>query len=497
MSEKVTRTPGKKARVGIRWRLFACLALFTALIIFVLWLFQVRLLSYFYEREKSSEVEQYAEEIVPYLSSAELETSVGDYAREKHICVRIFRIEGESAVRVADADVTPDCVIHHLGPDILDDLYKSARENGGTYSKRFAFDGEIGGEEQGRFPGFPRKGSSVNLIHVRLVQNGDSWYLMMLDMELTPVDATVRTLEMQFIWIAGILLAASLLLAFLLSHIVAKPLIDITGKAERLATGDYDVDFSCKGYKEVQELADTLAYAAGEIGATERLQRELIANISHDLRTPLTMIRGYGEMMRDIPGENTPENVQIVIDETARLTELVSDLMDLSKLQAGTLKPEPTTFDFTALLRDTMERYDALVRHRGYRIDLTATESAFVHADRTMILQVIYNLINNAVNYTGEDHRVEVIESVADGRVKLTVADSGEGIAPDKIDKIWDRYYRVDREHKRAVMGTGLGLSIVKSVLEAHKANYGVESAVGVGSRFWFELPLVDPPAEE
>jgi len=291
-----------------------------------------------------------------------------------------------------------------------------------------------------------------------------------------------------------LLLIATVLMAFIISRLIVAPLTSITQKAGELAAGNYDVSFEGFGYREVEELADTLNFAAGEISATDRLQKELIANISHDLRTPLTMIKGYGELMRDLPGENNAENAQIIIDETTRLSELVSDLLDLSKLQAGTKKPECDVFDLTALVGDTMKRYEALVRRDGYRISFEGEGEAPVLADRTMILQVIYNLINNAVNYTGDGKCVRVTLTRTAERVRFAVADDGEGIPPEQINEIWDRYYRVDKVHKRAVMGTGLGLSIVKSVLEAHHAAYGVESAVGVGSIFWFELPLHQNP---
>ena len=484
-----------RQNVGIRWRLFACLALFTAIILLVLWFFQVRLLSFFYEREKFSEIQEIADELEGSLSHKDLDDRAEAYAVQRGVCICIFAIDGSKAELVADADVASDCVIHHLSPALLSGLYDSAKESGGVYDKRFEFSNE-GEEIEGHLPHFMRSKNSVNAIHVRIVQADAVQYLVILDCDLSPVGATVRTLEMQFIWIAGILLVAALLLAVILSRIVAKPLILITQKAGRLAAGEFEVDFSGAGYNEVQELADALSFAASEIGATARLQRELVANISHDLRTPLTMIKGYSEMMRDIPGENSPENIQAVIDETTRLSELVNDLMDLSKLQAGTRKPCPDVFDFTALIRDVMERYDTLIRHKGYQIEFELQESALVRADRTMILQVIYNLINNAVNYTGESMRVRVTEMVGEHCVRLSVADDGEGIAPDQISEIWERYYRVDKEHKRAVMGTGLGLSIVKEVLEAHGAAYGVDSAVGVGSIFWFELPLVPPEIE-
>ncbi len=487
----VRREKRTSRRVGIRWRLFVCLALFSAVILITLWLFQVRLLSYFYEKEKFTEIQAVADELEDYLASGGLDDVVKEQAKEQGICICVFRIDGNDANRIANADIAPDCVIHHLGDVSLTQLYVSAKENGGVFDKRFEF--SVDGEEiKGHLPGFMRAKNSVNAIHVRAIELGGEEYVMMLDCEMTPLSATVRTLEMQFIWIAIVLLIATVLFAMALSHIVAKPLILITQKAGRLSAGEFDVEFpDDDSYREVQELADALKTAAGEIGASDRLQRELIANISHDLRTPLTMIKGYSEMMRDIPGENSPENIQAVIDETTRLSDLVSDLLDLSKLQAGTRKPEMTVFDFTETLRDVMVRYDTLIRHKGYRIDFELQGSAPVRADRTMILQVIYNLINNAVNYTGESLRVRVTEMVGESCVRLSIADDGEGIPPEQIGEIWNRYYRVDKEHKRAVMGTGLGLSIVKECLDAHGAAYGVDSAVGVGSIFWFELPLV------
>lgn len=481
----------QKGRVGIRWRLFGCLALLTALTLAVLWLFQVRLLSTFYEREKFSDLKENAATLEDYICKGRDADLIKSYARENAFCVRVFRMSGNGAWPVADADVASNCMIHHFSSEVITFLYETARDNGGQYDERLEFTAEDV-EADGRFPGFPHRASSANAIHARVFETGGMIYLMLLDCELTPVDAIVRTLQTQFIWIAGVLLGIAFLFALLLSRIVAKPLILITQKAERLSAGEFEADFKGEGYREVEELADALSFAAKEIGATERLQRELIANISHDLRTPLTMIKGYSEMMRDIPGENSPENIQAVIDEATRLSELVSDLMDLSKLQSGTLKPEFSNFDLTQVLRDALARYDALIRHKGYHIETVIdVESVFVQADRTMILQVIYNLVGNAVNYTGADKRVLVSETVKDGVVRISVADNGEGIPPERMKEIWDRYYRVDREHRRAVMGTGLGLSIVKNVMEAHRASYGVESAVGAGSVFWFELPIL------
>ena len=275
----------------------------------------------------------------------------------------------------------------------------------------------------------------------------------------------------------------------------------MTRAAKKLAAGDYDTQFREEGYLETRELAETLNYAAGEIAKSDGLQRELIANVSHDLRTPLTMISGYAEVMRDIPGENSPENLQIIIDEAGRLSELVTDMLDISKLRAGAKTPEMSNFDLTETVREVMKRYEKLIGHEGYDISFSAGGEAVVYADRTMMLQVIYNLINNAVNYTGEDKKVSVIQTYGerDGRrtVRISVKDTGAGIPRDQIPVIWDRYYKIDKVHRRAAVGTGLGLSIVKGILRIHNAAYGVESGEGCGSVFWFELPLAKTEKNE
>ena len=500
--DKAKMVQKARRRVGIRWRLMAFLAAFTILLLLVIWVFQIRLLGYFYEREKFSEMKNTAALLAGYVADEDLAQRASDVAMQENLSVRIYVFEGENnAHSIVAADARPDGIMPGLSDEILTDLYQKALANGGTYDQRM--DMGFGGpdrekeekEDRFRLPGMGKNGS-VNVLYAQVIEQDGDRYFMLIESEMTPVTAITNTLQTQFIWIALCVLLVTVLFAFLLSRMIAAPLNRVTAQAGKLAAGNYTEDFKGRGYREVEELSDTLNYAAREIGAADRLQKELIANISHDLRTPLTMIKGYSEVMRDIPGENNAENAQVIIDETTRLSELVNDLLDISKLQAGTKKPDMTRFDLTALIRDTMTRYDALVAHEGYRIECQTAGEAPVMADRTMILQVLYNLINNAVNYTGDSRRVRVTETVGNGVVKVAVADDGEGIPKEQIKEIWDRYYRVDAVHKRAVMGTGLGLSIVKSVLEAHDARYGVESALGVGSVFWFELPLADPAPE-
>ena len=192
--------------------------------------------------------------------------------------------------------------------------------------------------------------------------------------------------------------------------------------------------------------------------------------------------------MRDLPGENTPENVQIIIDEATRLSTLVNDVLDLSKLQAGVVPMQCSVFNLTASVRQILTRYTKLT---DYHIVFYASEDVYVHADELKISQVVYNLVNNALTYTGPDKSVTLRQTVEDEKVRISVSDTGDGIPQDKLNDIWERYYKVDKAHKRAQVGTGLGLAIVKMILDMHGGEYGVRSQEGVGSTFWFELGTV------
>ena len=207
--------------------------------------------------------------------------------------------------------------------------------------------------------------------------------------------------------------------------------------------------------------------------------------------------------MRDLPGENTPENVQVIIDEGSRLTTLVNDLLDLSKLQSGTAPMTLTTFSLTDCVKTINRRYQKLKENDGYDIDFLYDEDIYVTADYPKLGQVIYNLVNNAISYTGTDKKVVIRQTVKTENgnrvVRISVTDTGMGISPENLEYIWDRYFKENKAHKRAVVGTGLGLSIVKGILQMHNARFGVETSEAEenhGSTFWFELPSTDAPSK-
>lgn len=291
------------------------------------------------------------------------------------------------------------------------------------------------------------------------------------------------------------------ILAFAVSSAVSgwlsRPIAEMTEKAKLLAQGDFGVDFHGADYgQEMVELAESLNFARDELSKTDRMQKELVANVSHDFKTPLTMIKAYASMIIEISGNNPEKrnkHAQVIVDEADRLASLVNDVLDISKVRAGLETFEPKTFDISAYLQEVLDRFSYLKEKQyGYQIQTEIEDGLITCVDQIKIGQVLYNLIGNAVNYTGEDKKVFVkLKKETDGVFRFSVTDTGDGIKEEELGEIWERYYRSTETHKRPVKSTGLGLSIVKAVLEFHRLQFGVESEVGKGSTFYVLFPIV------
>ena len=481
------KAPKIRRRAGMKVKMFAYLALFSFIVLGVIWLFQITLLKPVYRSSVRRQTEGAARSI-SYLDtgSSDYQSNVYDIASRYGLCVSVFKItetsSGKTAAETVRAHTANACIIHSTftNEGLFSELYAQALQSGdGTYLEELGTDS---------------RGSGASFICAALKDGDGAAYLTVVNKNVQPVDATVATLRLQMIYISLILICVSALAAYIISSRVTRPVAAMNEEAKKLATGDYNVNFTGGAYLETCQLAGTLNYAAEELSKLDTMQKELIGNISHDLRTPLTMIAGYSEVMRDIPGEMTAENMQIVIDETNRLSSLVNDMLDLSRLTGGKREIRKTLFSLTECIRETVRRFSKLKSVQGYTVTFTADRDVYVNADETLILQVIYNLVSNAVNYTGDDKSVEIRQDVKGGICRITVTDTGDGIPPEKLPYIWDRYYRTGDFHKRAVCGTGLGLSIVKGALILHGAQFGVSSTVGKGSSFWFELPEADAP---
>ncbi len=493
----------------------------TFFLLIILWLVQTVFFGLFYAQVKTEELKKTTETVIRDIEKSDISNTIMFLSGNGDINISVIDTKAfDSLYTTGDAYSS---VSSGLGSYGMFRLYEDVIENGGEYSRYYSTsstqentDKNISkssdfrdpqGNTPKNFPGIGRDsfhriptpgffghiGQKNQLLYAKtaILSNGTE-IMVVADTMLSPFDSTVSTLRYQLIICSIISIILSLLLSFLISKKVSKPIININNSARTLATGDFDVHFEGNGYREIEQLSDTLNFASRELGKSEALRRELMANVSHDMRTPLTMIVGYSEAMRDIPGENTPENVQVIIDEANRLSAFVNNVLDLTKLQSGMEKLEMEKIDITSLVRKTAERYTKLLPENECSVSLCAPdEPVYVMGDATKLTQVLHNLADNAVNYAGNTKKIGFTQTVTqDGYVRVEISDNGEGIPPEELPYIWDRYYKTDKNHKRSTVGSGLGLSIVKEILKKHNARYGVETSSENGSVFWFSLSL-------
>jgi len=483
----------KKSKISMRWQLFGYLSLLLGVLLIVLWLFQVVFMERFYKSIKKNEIIDVGKNIEKNIGNSNLYSIMNNLADSRNLCIVLTDAMGQTIY--TKNSIGPDARMTSLGATNYWIFGMAAKENGGELfiqddDKEYTYttirDPKTDYSKHHIIKLKNAKDEAV--IYTKIIPYQGSEYILLVNSFISPVSATVSTIRQQLFYVTMIMIVLAFGLSLYIARKITGPIIQINESAKALAGSREEIVFKEEGCKEIAELSNTLSYASKELTKTETFRRELIANVSHDLRTPLTLISGYAEMMRDIPGENNPENTQIIIDEAKRLAALVNDMLDLSKLQAGTQKIDKKIYNFTQSIKEMMNRYAALTEQEGYHINFEYDEEVEIEADELKMSQVVYNLINNAINYTGNDKIVAVHQKIVDNKIRIEVLDTGEGIAKENLPYIWDRYYKVDKSHKRAAIGTGLGLSIVRNILEAHNANYGVESKLGEGSTFWFEM---------
>lgn len=480
-----------KRSTGIRTRIFLYFLVFTALLIVLLWLFQIVFLDEFYRMQKTEMLRSFSESIVHNIDNENLQTLADRIAEQDNVCVLVT---DETMHVIAAAESWNGCLIHRMSPFDLWRYAGTLAEKNSVVASEFpleAFRNHLydARKFRGSVPPSDDGGAkSLMTVQCAVRSDGEMAYVF-LNTLITPVTGTVQTIRNELYVISAILVLLSFLLSLVLSKRITRPLIETMQAAAMLSRGEYQ-PVSNADYREISLLNRQLMQAAIDLHKVEEMQNELLANISHDLRTPLTLIEGYAEAVRDLPDENTQENMQVIIDETRRLTTLVNSVLDLhrTKRELGALNR--TVFNLTDCIRSILTRYAKLTEQDGYHIDFEAEMNVQVFADEIKVQQVVYNLINNALTYTGADRTVKVCQLLRSEYVRVEVRDSGEGISTEDLPYIWDRYFRGSRPHRRARIGSGLGLSIVKAVLESHGMAYGVESREGAGSVFWFELPV-------
>ena len=328
------------------------------------------------------------------------------------------------------------------------------------------------------------------LVYGKKIKSNLSDYFLIINVPLEPVESYIDFIMNQYIYIALILMVIAIAVAVILANRISNPIVNMKEEALKLADGDYNVEFKTDSFSEINDLANTLDNATDKLSKVDELRKDLVANVSHDIKTPLTVIKSYAEMIKDISGDDPDkrnEHLDVIIQETEYLNKLVSDMQVYSKMQAGYIELKKSNFDMKECIEAVIALLDQVAKERNIRINKDLKE-VVVYADQLKISQVIYNFLSNAIKHSGDDSAIDVRMIDSENRLRVEISDYGDGIAKENIPYIWDRYYKIDKGFSRKIESTGLGLAIAKAILEGHKAKYGVESEVDKGSTFYFEL---------
>lgn len=318
----------------------------------------------------------------------------------------------------------------------------------------------------------------------------DGSYGVIVSASLAQIETAAEVMRSVLIPVAIFLIALNLLVAALFSRWFTRPMRQLSEGAREIADGNYNVQVPVVRNDELGLLGREFNHMAQEVKRSAQLEKDILANVSHDLRTPLTLIKGYAETVRDITGDDKAkrtEQCSIIVDETDRLSALVNSVMELSKVSSGAEKLNPVDFDMSQLCFEVAGRYDAVCEQNGWTLQLEANKECMVRADPAMMERVLHNLLGNATHHMGADG-VFVLRAIPmpNGSCRVEVEDHGPGIPPEELPHLFDRYYRARQDAGKT--GTGLGLSITKAILQQHDFPFGVNSTVGKGSTFWFEM---------
>lgn len=453
---------------SIRVKTLFYLILFSIFILLVLWGIQLVMSNFLYEKYQMRDVQKIAKEI-SNTDDEDLHDYLSEIVYKNAVCIEYIN---EIGVSTLYNDASTGCLLGRNNKILLkykNDLIRSGKDIKAINLVNPDYD------------------SSALLYGIEVDNNG---YVFLYTM-LSNVNKNYNLVKDQLIYITIVVIILAIVISLYLAKIFSEPIVKITEKSKILASGNFDVEFEKHDIKEIDELAESLNYLKSEVSKTDQYRRDLMANVSHDLKTPLTMIKAYAEMVRDITykdKDKREENLNVIIDETDRLNTLVGDILTLSKIQANSDILEIEQFDLRKEIDSILRRYDYLQETEGYVIELDSPEQIVIEADRNKINQVIYNLINNALNYTGKDKKVRIQITEDANEYLIEIIDTGKGIDKADINLIWDKYYKNEKNHKRNIVGTGLGLSIVKGILVKHNFKYGVKSVKNKGTTFYFKV---------
>lgn len=453
----------------LRFLLSTILIIFICLILALILFLQTKFLDVTYKNNKIQYLKDIAVKIDDGIQSDNIISVFEDVSLSDEVCLRVVT----DAIGFTAYKDASSCSLGQLNNKQLKKIASITYENNGEAL-------------------FDNNSSYLKNVYIyaKLSKVHNEDVLIMLSTSIIPLQSTIDTMYDQFNIIVIVVVIATVLLALCLSSLIVDPIKKIEREACNLPIGKYDYKLIKTDAKEIANLNDTLAKANEEIIKADIARKELIGNVSHDLRTPLTMIVGYGEMIRDFPEENTSENINIIINEAKRLSVLVDDLLNISKIESNNIEFKFQKIKIDDLLKSVYAYFEPYCNMENIELILNVEDkNAYINIDKERAQQILHNFVNNAIQYNDAKMPKIIIgeQRIKEGH-RLYVYDNGGGIKENDMQKIWNRYYKVDKEHKRSHIGSGIGLSLCKDLLDKMGLKYGVESKYGQYSKFYFDI---------
>ena len=339
---------------------------------------------------------------------------------------------------------------------------------------------------------------TISVMRPIRTEDGETLGVIFLHYDMTGVNRSISTALKSVAAFSAVAVALSVPLVMLLVRSITNPIFHMTDVVEDFAKGNFSRRVSVRGNDELSNLGRSFNAMADELNTLEEARRSFVANVSHELRSPLTSMRGFLEAMSDgtIPEDERGGYIDIVLDENRRMTVMVNDLLDLARIESGQYKLNLTVFDLTELMRRTLITFIARIDAKGLKVGADIPEeSVFAEGDEVRITQVVHNLIDNAVKYTPEGGNVTLSVKPERHQVSVSVINSGPGISKEDIPRVFDRFYKAEKAHTPSgTSGTGLGLSIAKLIIDQHGQEISAASEDGE-TRFTFTLKRAAKPA--
>ncbi|MBF8984058.1 HAMP domain-containing protein [Lutibacter sp. B2] len=478
------------------------------IILLMIWLFQVILLENFYTQERKNILLEEGNKIASIIVSSDDPTTISQEIINE---IDAFRSTFSFNINITIIDINNN----HLFPDKSNipsrdmvDLSKrlNVNLNSGKIETHLPFRMSAALLDHSNMDLNSKKVETVikqadkarrTLLLVKVPIQEDTHIIgnIILTSALTPIQETSSILKKQLSIITLISLFIASLLAFLLAKLFTKPILKIIEASKKISEGDFTANVILDSKDEIGILGDTINHMALQLGQIEKFQKEFIANISHELKTPITLIRAYAELVMDVDElkEDRDQHLQVIIDESIRLNTIVEDILYLSKMEADYLDLIWTEFPIIDLIKNIFDKFHFFASNKNIEFVLDMDdENTYIYADYNKLYQVFFNLMNNAITHSYESSKITIKVKPINTSLRIEIIDHGKGIPKEDLSYIWDRFYKVDKSRKRDASGTGLGMSIVKNILESHNFSYGIESEMSKGTLVWFEAQKRD-----